>query len=253
MKRNDAASHGNFVWCDLSSYEPDRAKAFYRKLFGWRYRRTQQPDGAPYFIAYAGKKEVAGIFEMPAKFRDMGLPSFWMPYISVDNLERACETAARHHAKVEIGPVAISETDRVALIRDPLGAGFTVHEGAGLRPPDTAIRKGHAAWRGLYVSDADAVRSFYSDMFGWRIARDGAGDQKFRIQNKEGDEIAELVELGEEIRGQYEFWALYFVADNLRKAKRRIVKLGGEIVYEDQSRQPAILAKDMSGAAFFVV
>ncbi len=246
-------SKGDFVWCDLSAYRVDTAKAFYRKVFGWNYKPVAQLDGTPYHVAFARKGEAAAIFEMPEKFQKIGLPSFWMPYIAVDHIEDACAAAARRGGRIEIEPTAFSERDAIALIRDPLGAGFTVYEGTGLAPLKD-YRKGHMAWRGLYVSDPHAVKDFYAAIFDWRFSQDPALPSAFRVCNALGVDVAEIVKVGEDLRGPHEFWGIHFAAGDLRKAKAAIEKHGGEIIFEDaHPEQPTVLAKDPGGAAFFVV
>lgn len=50
-----------------------------------------------------------------------GLPSFWMPYIEVVDIDAAIERAQQAVGKVEVGPSAFDVNTSIALIRDPLG------------------------------------------------------------------------------------------------------------------------------------
>jgi len=244
---------GDLVWCDLSAFRAAEAKDFYTRLFGWTYHRLTQPDGSPYEVASTPAGEASGIFEMPETFRKIGLPSFWMPYIAVDSVEAACEQARRTGGKVEVGPTAFSPDEKIALIRDPLGAGFTVYEGSGLKPRPAGERPGHMVWGALYVSDADAVKGFYEALFDWRISEDPMRPGAIGIRNARGAAVADIQELADEIRGPYQFWGVHFAVSDLRKAKADVEKNGGEIVHEDDGfGRPTVLAKDRDGAAFFV-
>ncbi|MEL7089406.1 MAG: VOC family protein, partial [Planctomycetota bacterium] len=69
-----------FVWCDLSAYRPAQAQAFYADVLGWEI----EPDD--YAMARADGAPVAALFDMPTKFRDMKMPSFWMSYIAVPSV-----------------------------------------------------------------------------------------------------------------------------------------------------------------------
>lgn len=244
---------GDFVWCDLSTFRPPNTKSFYAELFGWTYESLKQPDGSDYDVAATPSGEVAGLFEMPNKFQEIGLPSFWMPYISVDDVEATFAIAAEHGGRIEVKPTAWSESDTIALIRDPLGAGFTVHHGTGLSADATVDRHGHRIGCALYVSDVDAVRPFYEALFDWRIATERTSSGAFPVRNAQGAVVADIYELSEDRRGKYQFWGIHFAVADLAKASNLIQKNGGEIVERDQlSGEPTVLAKDPDGAAFFL-
>lgn len=244
---------GDVVWCDLSTFDLERTKAFYAALFGWTYQRMIQPDGGAYDVASTSAGEAAAIFRMPERFQKIGLPSFWMPYFSVDDVARACAVATSAGGKVEFGPLAWTEQDQIALIRDPLGAGFTVHAGAGLLSVPRGAGAGHPAWRALYVSDADAVRGFYETLFDWRVADASPWTRGRRVCAAHGATVTEIVEVGEEIRGSYEFWAVHFATSDLARTIERIDEENGAILYQDRAGgKERVFARDPCGAVFFV-
>ncbi|MEM9590268.1 MAG: VOC family protein [Pseudomonadota bacterium] len=244
---------GDSVWCDLSAFRLEEAKAFYARLFGWTYERLTQPDSSPYDVASTPDGEAAGIFEMPQKLQQIGLPSFWMPYFAVDSVEAACDQAARRGGKVEVPPLAWSSHDRIALIRDPLGAGFTAYEGTGLNPRHSLTAPGQMVWRALYVSDAAAVRDFYEAVFDWRISKQPGADGGFLATTAGDVPVANIHALSEDLRGAYQFWGIHFLVPTLPDAKAKIEAQGGKIVYEDKGQsRTTVLAGDPDGAAFFI-
>ena len=243
-------AHGDFVWCDLSTFRPGTTKAFYSGLFGWGYSDASQPDGSCYHIAAADAGERAGVFEMPEKFRKIGLPSFWMSYIEVDDVDAAIETAQLLGGKIELGPVPFSEPARLVLIRDPLGAGFTVCESAGLPARSPAPEPGEMAWNALYVSNASKVIDFYSALFGWQISPVPNQPGTWHARTDQGDVVSEIQQLPEAVRGKYEFWGVHFAVADHSAAKTFVTGRGGRILYEDRS---SLLAEDPDGAAFFLV
>ncbi|WP_370232641.1 VOC family protein [Cognatishimia sp.] len=241
-------AHGEFIWCDLSTFRPEVTKPFYTKLFDWSYDGLTQPDGSAYDVAATSQGTAAAIFQMPQKFVDIGMPSFWMPYIDVDDIDACCETAKSLGGRVEIGPISWGDSGRIALIRDPLGAGFTVMQD-GL--PDTsaiAAHKGHAMAFALYVSDAKAVQDFYNALFGWTASALDK-DTSFKLTSKTGHHVAELHEMPDEERGKEQFWSIQFATPDLIAAKTKVLTEGGEILFEDTA---TLLARDPDGAAFFL-
>ncbi len=210
--------------------------------------------GSAYHIAHAGRTQAAAVFEMPQKFRDMGMPSFWMSYVAVDDAARAVDVATAAGGKVEVGPMEFDATSRIALIRDPLGAGFTVHEGQGLAPRAEKPAPGQMAWNALYVSDAGAVRDFYRRIFGWEIAVEPGPDRVLPVRLG-GRTVARVHENSEEIRGTFEFWGVRFAVADLRIAREAILSAGGSVLYEMPGPWGSgpILMADADGAAFFAV
>lgn len=107
-----------FVWTDLSTFDVREATRFYSKVFGWKF---WDQDG--YQLARRRSTVLAGVYEMPEPFQSINMPSFWMSYVAVDDVAATVERARQH-------PQAIIEVEsddfgdgRVALIRDPAGAG----------------------------------------------------------------------------------------------------------------------------------
>jgi predicted enzyme related to lactoylglutathione lyase len=77
--------------------------------------------GFDYYIGKSGDKAVGGIFEMKgAEFE--GMPSHWLPYIAVDDVDARIAEAAKLGAKIKRGPWDIPGVGRVAIVQDPTGA-----------------------------------------------------------------------------------------------------------------------------------
>ena len=236
------ADHGQFIWCDLSTFRPDVTQPFYDDLLGWRF------FGGDYAIAESGGQPTAALFPMPQKFREIGMPSFWMSYIGVRDVEAAVATAETMGGKVEIGPSSFEGGGRYALIRDPLGAGFTVYEGNALGDgrPVPGGRRTH----GLFVSEAARVMPFYEAVFGWTFGREQAGTRQIL---RDGHPIAHLHDVPDPaVRGKEEYWAILF--DAPRGAGAGLDSLGGRRVAEvDLPEGRATLAADPDGGHFFLL
>jgi len=233
--------HGHFIWADLSTFRPAVTRKFYTDLFGWT------------FDDYAGSLAagpVAGLFEMPQKFQAINMPSFWMSYIAVEDVAKAVEVANAHGGKVELGPIPFEGGGEIALIRDPLGAGFTVYSGNALdsRGQGHGSKLGH----GLFVSEASAVTDFYTALFGWRFKATTDGAQEILM---DGQRIAHLYEIPDPaIRGKEQYWAVYFGAAKLSDARKNVADLGGEILAETEILEgKALIARDPDGGTFWLL
>jgi hypothetical protein len=75
-------------------------------------------------------KQLGGMFNKPP---GAPMPSAWMYYVQVDDLDGTVARATRHGAKLLHGPMPVPGGARVAQLMDPQGAAFALHE-----PPKAA-------------------------------------------------------------------------------------------------------------------
>ncbi|MEL6689158.1 MAG: VOC family protein [Pseudomonadota bacterium] len=231
--------HGTFVWADLSTFRSDVTERFYSRVMGWVFS-----DG----VAHVNGAATAMLYTMPEKFQAIGMPSFWMSYIAVDRVTEAIEAAQALGGKVELGPVAY-EQGQIALIRDPLGAGFTVYEGPAIEASTAGpgASMGHA----LFVSDVSKVAPFYEALFGWSFGPSDAGVQSVTLAGKHLFHAHSIPDPN--IRRKEEYWAVLFRAPSGQFAQTLAEEGGNVLASVTLPEGRATLATDPDGAAFFVL
>lgn len=231
----------NFVFADLSTYEITTSIQFYSHIFDWEY----QDSGGDYFIATYNNQETSGLYETPKKFREMNMPSFWMSYIEVTNLEETVQIAKESGGIIELVDLT-NEIGKIALIRDPLGAGFTIYEGDQLNSRTTS-HPNTLVWNELFISDLSKVIPFYEKIFNWRILPSKEG--RAVITNSKNEEIAAIQEAPTSQKGKYEYWGVFFAVENIEKTKKKVLDNGGHLLYEG----PHFTALSDSFGAFFQI
>ncbi|MEL7424006.1 MAG: VOC family protein [Bacteroidota bacterium] len=215
----------NFVFTDLSTYNLEVAKSFYGELLDWHY----MSDDSGYLMATFGNKEVSGLYETPQRFKDMKMPSFWMSYIQVDSVDDTVRKAKELGGIVELVDKE-QPIGKVALIRDTLGAGFTVYEG-DLLNARFANEPNALVWNELFVSSFATVKPFYEGIFNWSFA--AAEDQRYLIQNTRQEKIGAIQEVGNDVKGKKEYWGVFFGVEDIPATKAKALANGGTLVYED--------------------
>lgn len=237
--------NGTFTWVDLSTFDLSSAQQFYHHVLGWDYAM----DESGYITCSAQGFPSAGLYEMPAFFQKINMPSFWMTYIAVDDIDRIVGRAKQLGGKVEL--TEKSDDGKVALIRDPAGAGFTCYEGNLLRITHDAQTNGRWCWSELFVSDLSTVKSFYTALFDWQIEAEGR--DRYSIIHQQQGRIGAIQVADNSIKGEKEFWAVNFTTDNLHQAKTAIEQAGGQAIDQyDNTDGQHLLAYDDQGAAFFL-
>lgn len=232
----------NIIFADLSTYNPKETIPFYQAVFGWEYHNSYD-----YYTAYKNNKEVVGLYETPEKFKQMRMPHFWMTYIQVNNVESTVAKARELGGIIEMEQ-SMRGFGKVALIRDPQGAGFTIYEGESLKSTRTENEENTLIWNELHISNAQKIIPFYEGIFNWKFTE--TLSNHFEITNGKGEYIADALQIPNEFKGKYEYWVCTFGVKSLEETKTRILNNGGSIVINEGKR---ILFTDNSGEAFFYV
>jgi len=240
-----------FVWSDLSTFDIQATRAFYNQCFGWDYQEIDND----YVLCEADKQAVGGLYTMPEKFQSIGMPSFWMSYIKVPNIQQVVRAAQEHGGKVEIQPQNAPGGGLITLIRDPAGAGFTCYEGDDPGGRDTTGGIGRMVWNELHVSDIAKIESFYTCVFGW-VVKPGGGTDRYLIYASPHDTeaFAGIQISSNSVKGDKEYWGVYFSVNCLSTASKYVEQFGGKIVAEQPlGSERAVLAYDPQGAAFYMI
>ncbi|NUO98114.1 MAG: VOC family protein [Nonomuraea sp.] len=114
---------GAFCWNELYTRDAQAAERFYSAVFGWT-PRTSDMGGMPYTEWLNDGASVAGMMTMPQE-APREVPSYWLTYFAVADLDAALRTASESGANVLVG-VTESPPGRFAQLVDPQGATFGV-------------------------------------------------------------------------------------------------------------------------------
>ena len=108
--------HGHFAWNELVTPDVEPAKRDYAALLGWRYEPMPMQDGATYWLAKSGDAVVGGLLAME------GVPSNWMPYIEVDDVDARVTKAVANGGTLMRPAFDIPDVGRIAILTDATGA-----------------------------------------------------------------------------------------------------------------------------------
>jgi predicted enzyme related to lactoylglutathione lyase len=124
-----AADRSNaFGWAELNAHGLENDIPFYESIFGWTHSTTEGGADAPDYIQFeTGGQQIAGAFEM-GKEIPAEVPSFWMIYFNVDDVDATAQAAVDAGATLTVPPSDYF-AGRFAIIRDPQGATFGIARG----------------------------------------------------------------------------------------------------------------------------
>jgi uncharacterized protein len=112
-----------YGWAELNARGIDQALPFYKKVFGWTAKTTPMGEGQPPYTEFQVDGEsIAGGMEMnpmvPAE-----VPSYWMVYFNVADVDAAFRKATDAGAREMLAPQDFPG-GRFAILTDPQGASF---------------------------------------------------------------------------------------------------------------------------------
>ena len=112
-----------FAWAELNARGIEKAIPFYAATFGWTAKKSEMGEGAPPYTEFQlGGESIAGGTEMnpmvPAQ-----VPSYWIVYFGVDDVDGAFKKARKEGAEEMLAPMDFPG-GRFGIVRDPQGAAF---------------------------------------------------------------------------------------------------------------------------------
>jgi predicted enzyme related to lactoylglutathione lyase len=124
---NMGAFHSGAVntlgWAELNARGIEKALPFYQKVFGWSVKKSEMgPNMPPYNEFQIEGESIAGGQEIqpmvPAE-----VPSHWLVYFNVADVDASCKKAVQAGAKELLAPMDFPG-GRFAIVSDPQGAAF---------------------------------------------------------------------------------------------------------------------------------
>ena len=126
---------------ELSPDDPNGARDFYSKLFGWKVEAMPNPDGHGEYLMFRTDNGGGGITAkmMPEQ------PTAWMPYITVSSVQATLASAAKLGGGTIVDYTPIGDMGAIAVLRDPTGAALGLWETASKPAPAKAAPKAKSA------------------------------------------------------------------------------------------------------------
>ena len=222
---------GMFCWVDLATTDAEGAKKFYSELMGWGTMDTPAGQDMVYTMLQLRGKEVGGLYGMGPEQRSEDLPSHWMSYVSVTDVDETVEKAKSLGGVIIMEPADVFEYGRMANIQDPTGAVLAVwqpkqHIGALVKN-----EPGTLCWNELMTRDEQKAGEFYQKIFGWTAQAQKMGNGSLYTMFGLGDvRVGGMMKIREEWGNVPPNWMVYFAVEDCNVSVGKVGSLGGKIV-----------------------
>jgi predicted enzyme related to lactoylglutathione lyase len=115
-----------FVHVELATTDLPKAQSFYQAMFDWKLNTVDVGNGMSYTLIDVGGGTGGGMMTQPMP----GQPSFWLPYVEVDDIQAATQRAQSLGAKIVRDVMAVMDAGWLSIIADPTGAALGFWQGA---------------------------------------------------------------------------------------------------------------------------
>jgi len=238
---------GRFVWHDLLTSDVDAAKRFYGGVFGWSFA-----DEGPYTVISNNGVAIAGMAK--PKF-DPGLSSFWLPYLSVGDVDSALATAEGAGAELLKGPGELENRGRYALIGDSQGARLVLLRSSTGDPTSFKPEINGWLWNELWSGDMGESLAFYQKLADYQTLPPPPGEPggDYEVLITDDTWAAGLTTLPfDKMNSQ---WVPVIRVADLDQTVARVQEFGGRVVIEPDhslSKHRVAMIQDPTGAILMI-
>ena len=248
--------HGDFIWYELITPDPEESKAFYEAVAGWQVGpASEEHEG--YREIRAGNAHAGGMMLLTDEMQQHGARPTWLGYIGVDDVDESVASIERAGARLLIPAFDIPGVGRLAMIADPQGVPFYVMRGA-IEQASRAFDPqglGRVSWNELATRDQRAALDFYVAQFGWTkgdaMPMGDMGDYQFITHH--GVPLGAIMTAAADKQPR---WRFYVRVADVDTAKDAVERAGGTIIHGPQEvpgGERILVGIDPQGAEFALV
>lgn len=116
---------GKIGWAELITSDPEGAMAYYTGLFGWETEPFTASE-VGYTMFKLDGVPFGGVMKTPLE----GVPTHWLNYVSVEDIDASIATSTSLGGEVVVPPMPVPTVGRIAVVKDPQGAVIGLHQKA---------------------------------------------------------------------------------------------------------------------------
>jgi len=251
--RTDKWPAGTPCWVDLTTSDPDAARAFYAELFAWDLQVGPDETGH-YTMALKNDLPVAAINGMPAP-GDM--PSAWATYLATDDLDATWAAAMAAGAQEVTAPMDVMTFGRLGFAVDPAGAVFGMWQAGSHTGAQVVNEPGTLIWNELMTRDYESAKSFYGTVFGHTFeALEMPPEFQYSTFSVGAEMVGGVGTMPAHVPAEVPSnWGVYFNVESTDDTVAAVTRLGGSVVRPPTDTPYGRMAAvtDPQGAAFSVM
>ncbi len=125
MSEKSTMKIGSMLWMDLTVPKAGEVKDFYEQVVKWKHEEVSMGEYSDYNMLAPDGTIVTGICNK--RGLNENIPSVWMPYIVVENIDESLEACKKLGGKI-ITPKQKMNKSTYCVIQDIAGAFATLYQ-----------------------------------------------------------------------------------------------------------------------------
>lgn len=227
---------GDFCWFDIKSGDPEQTGRFTSEIFTWR-TAVDINDWRQATKVYVGAAVIGSIGDVRAPIYPAGTPPHIAFYIKVEDADEAVSASIEHGAAVILPVINLEGSGRLATLRDPQGAGYSVWQcGSFQGSAQQAIMPGSIVGHILATREPTRASEFYCSVFGWSITEKNEPEALSLLTP--GGHIVRVTQSEKEPE-----WRMVIACANLARSLERARDHGATIEHENGRDETSALTQ----------
>lgn len=220
---------GTPCWSDLAVPDVPRAVEFYSSVMGWTLVDSGEEFGH-YHIAQVDGRAAAGLGPVMAEDQPVG----WTLYIASDDADATVKLVGEHGGSA-MPPMDIPGNGRMSVGQDAAGGMFGIWQATGMIGASVYNEPGGFVWEDARLTDVEAGRRFYSDVFGWTYEElPGLPLSEYGTIHLGGPPLGGAGGMMDAPAGAPSHWLVYFSTADIDAAFARARELGGTVTRDPE-------------------
>lgn len=219
--------HGTFSWVDCLTSDVSKNKQFYVDLMGWGVNDIPMGEDLFYTMYTLDGETVAALSPMLPEMQQMGIPSHWQSYITVESVDSLVDKVKELGGTVVHGPMDVFEAGRMLGIQDPTGANVNLWEPKDNIGASLVNTPGTFTWNELATRDVKGAMDFYEKLVGWSYQK--MEHTEYYVIHNNGRANGGIIPMDERWGDMPPVWMVYLSVTDIDASLEKVKELGGKV------------------------
>jgi hypothetical protein len=228
MEEQPGTKLSRFVWHDMMTTDVRESMRFHEAVFGWTVEETPTESGRPYSMILADGRGIGGFVELNRAHR---VPSHWIGYVTVADVDAVVERARDLGGKAPVAGTDIPNVGRFAVLSHPGGSFVSPFAPRKLEEavPEAETIPGRFCWNQLMTRAPEPAAEFYGRVFDWETEVTDVDGSRYWLFRRDGVDSAGMMPMPDTQKFP-DFWLAYVEVRDVDAAVAKAAEKGGQVV-----------------------
>ena len=231
MPHIQSHSPGTPCWFELGTTDQNAAKAFYAAVFGWTATDNPMGPGEVYTMFHLEGRDTGGGYALSADMKAAGVPPHWMVYFATADCDASVARAKELGGTVLNGPFDVMTFGRMAVLKDPTGATFSLWQPGDNKGTGIVQQPGTVCWVEVNTWESAKCGEFYAQLLGAEQQPETLSMGPYTFLAVGGKRFGGVLQMTKEWGEMPAHWMIYFQVADCDASAAKIKAAGGQICH----------------------